>query len=276
MKGILKNINTILCLTILSMMFCDGAFASVNNNTTKEEFEAYKSTVDEKISTLTRYTDELQTLFDQSKNRIQDELKSYYNSELNKNPFYRLSKNQMGNLKNSMLEHYDICPMDVDLTFEIRRTIKTDVLWENRDEEEKQILTAMGRANQRYFQPSSFNIVSMKWRNASKSIARTGNDIHARIFHQFVNYHKWITVASYAKLISGKIVGFYFEGVNENWSLCGVNLDLSAHSYTHTHPYALTDTGEIWFALPAVVAGYFPLSKDNPQWGYFPKLVIEE
>ncbi|WP_028864309.1 hypothetical protein, partial [Psychromonas aquimarina] len=76
-------------------------------------------------------------------------------------PFYRLTKNQYGNLADGLLEHYSINNA-FPITFEVHRTITSGVNWALRDAEEQEILTAMGLGGGQSFIPS-IPIIKMSW-----------------------------------------------------------------------------------------------------------------
>ncbi|MCF6808529.1 phage tail protein [Thiotrichales bacterium 19S9-12] len=178
-------------------------------------------------------------------------------------PYWRLSRNQKGTITNGMLDHFSYVHSDCDIHFEVYRKFKSGISWENRDEEEKEILTAMGKSGVKHSLPE-FNIIRVRW--TKKDASSLG-----RLFFQFVNYHGWITSACYAKLVSGSIgYGFALEGVTDQWGLCGNYIRLTGTSYIHTHPYAESDTGEVLFCLLGTMAGYFPLNREKPMWGLFP------
>lgn len=159
-------------------------------------------------------------------------------------------------------------PDDWQVKFEIYKTIKHNVKWEDRDYEEQEILKAMGKNNLIHILPE-FHVIKMKWRNA----IRHGG---SRVFYQHVSYSGWITTASYARLNSGEIDGHYFSGITDKWNLCGVSYKTGIHAYTYTHPFVKSKFGEVLFTLPAALAGNFPLEKENPKWGYFPYFVSKD
>ncbi|WP_440681956.1 hypothetical protein [Cysteiniphilum halobium] len=208
-------------------------------------------------------------------NEHQHDERYYQKSEVDNKaygyPYWRLSRNQLGTITNGALDHFVINP-NITISFEIYKTIHSDVPWENRDAEEQEILTAMGRHGQRYFAPNYFHIVRIRWSGATPGDTSTGK---YWLFYQYINYHNFVTTACYAKLVSGGIEvngGNYFEGVNSQWGICGVTLDLQGASYHHPHPYPSSASGEVLFCMLANVAGCFPLDRNNPKWGYLPYL----
>ncbi|MCF6764834.1 hypothetical protein L3V82_03535 [Thiotrichales bacterium 19S3-7] len=180
-------------------------------------------------------------------------------------PYWRLSRNQLGSITDGRLDYFNTIIEDIDVKFEVYRRFKSGIPWEERDQEEQQILTAMGKEEIMHTMPE-FNIVRMQWHKK--------NDFKpARLFFQYVNYHNWVTYGCYAKLISGKLkddgVG-YFNNLSDQWGLCGNSLLLNKTSYFHPHSYVESKTGEILFCLLTAVAGRLLLDRNKPRWGYFP------
>ncbi|MCF6777672.1 hypothetical protein L3V83_13965 [Thiotrichales bacterium 19X7-9] len=175
-------------------------------------------------------------------------------------PYWRLTRNQLGTVTNGILDYFSVVA-DCDITFEVYRTIETGIPWDQRDAEEQEILTAMGKSGITYTEPE-FNIVKMNWTKNLEGNART--------FLQVVHYHTWVTHGSYAKLISGSIRGSYFDGITSSWGLCGNSILLTNASYATPHPYAETDTGEVLFCMLGTMAGRFPISRSKPMWGFIP------
>ncbi|MCF6777397.1 hypothetical protein L3V83_12570 [Thiotrichales bacterium 19X7-9] len=176
-------------------------------------------------------------------------------------PYWRLSRNQLGQVTDGNLNYFSKVN-DCEVTFEVYRTIKTGIPWENRDQEEQEILTAMGKSGITYTQPE-FNVVKMNWINKA-------TDDAARTFLQQVIYHTWVTHGCYAKLINGVIRGSYFDGITSEWGICGSSILLKSSSYATPHPYAETDTGEVLFCMLGTIAGRFPISRSKPMWGFIP------
>ncbi len=208
-------------------------------------------------------------------NEHQHDERYYLKSEIDNKaygyPYWRLSRNQLGTITNGRLDYFVINP-NITISFEIYKTIHSDVPWENRDAEEQEILTAMGRYGQRYFYPPYFNIVRVRW---SGVIDNNYTVEKYWLFYWFINYHNFVTVGCYSKLINGGISinnGAYFEGITDKWGLCGVTYSLEDTSYIHPHPYPSSESGEILFCMLANVAGRFPLDRANPRWGYLPYL----
>lgn len=179
------------------------------------------------------------------------------------NPFWRQSKNQIGKVTEGQLEGFTINTA-IDLRFSVYKTIKTGVLWKDRDNEEKEILMAMGKKEAVHFYPSEFNVVKMTWSTPTEGKYWS--------FYQFIAYNNWVTFASYAKLISGNISGSYFGGITNEWRLCGEHTNLQSISYAHPHPYPETASGEVLFCMLANIVGKFPLNPNHPTFGYLPYL----
>lgn len=180
-------------------------------------------------------------------------------------PYYRLGRNQLGSVSNGLLNYFYAITADCDVHFEVHRTVKSDIPWAERDEDEQALLTAMGKSGARYTLPQ-FNVVRVTWKR------KPGISL-GRLFVQQIIYHSWITSGCYAKLISGAISdknGGYFQGITHEWGLCGYSVMLNSTSYTNPHPYAASDTGEVLFCLLGSIAGYLPIDRNNPRWGYFP------
>ncbi|TNF69314.1 MAG: hypothetical protein EP298_04030 [Gammaproteobacteria bacterium] len=148
------------------------------------------------------------------------------------------------------------------------KTIKTNVIWQDRDSQEQEILKAMNKENIQHTLPE-FNIIKMTWKKIFV-------EDKGRLFFQMIKYHTWVTNACYAKLVSGHLSGSYFENISDQWGLCGTSKLLNHTSYTTPHPYAQSETGEVHFCLLGTVAGRFPLDRNNPKWGYLPYIQVLE
>ncbi|MCF6766603.1 hypothetical protein L3V82_12570 [Thiotrichales bacterium 19S3-7] len=178
-------------------------------------------------------------------------------------PYWRLSRNQIGTVTDGMLDYFSKNSR-FPITFEIYKTIKTDRLWEERDQEEQEILKAMAKEGIEHLQPE-FNVIKMSWNSANVS----GSSID-HTFFQVVYYTTWLTHACYAKLVSGEISGFYFDNITSEWGLCGTSHHTSKVGYIHPHPYISTESGIVLFCMLGTIAGRFPLDNSKPEWGYFP------
>lgn len=266
-----------------------SAFASASrlgvNVVTQADFNAYKQevtqqfqgvskqlgTLNDSIAKLAQDNQELYELIQTNKTTINNNKKDADDNLNNKaleiqseQPFWRLSKNQIGNVSPGS---FDANPA-VKTDFSIYRTIKSGIPWDQRDSEEKEILTAMGLKNQQYFYPWTINIVKFKWSGVKPGDFSTNK---YWVFRYVVNYKSAMTVGSYAKLITGKVNSAIFTGINDHWGLCGTSYSWS-FGYAHFDIDPLTESGELLFALPGVVAGKFLLDRNNPTWGYFPYL----
>ncbi|TNF65683.1 MAG: hypothetical protein EP298_11110 [Gammaproteobacteria bacterium] len=231
------------------------------------------------IDDVLKATTDLNTAVSTECQRIEDklnELELYksqllasYNAELARYqedgwpPHFRLSRNQIGTVTEGILDYFSIVA-DCDITFEVIRTIRTGIVWEDRDAEEQAILSAMGKEGITHTLPE-FNIIKMTW---TKKLPKE----NSRLFLQSVNYHTYVTHGSYAKLVQGNLRGSYFEGITNEWGLCGGTNLLTNASYATPHPYAETETGEVHFCLLGTLAGRFPIIRSKPRWGYFPYL----
>ncbi len=229
--------------------------------------------VSEKVATLYNQLEQHKEDLALSKIKLEEEqaknkraFEESLNEHLYQMPFFRLSPNQLGAVSNDLLDGFTINTNGISIVFSTYKTIHSNVAWEDRDSEEREILTAMGRLGQRYFAPSPLYVVRMTWNNAD-----IGGSGYWAFYHR-INYHNWVTHASYAKLISGKIEESYFKGITDQWRLCGAAQSLEATSYTHPHPYIKSTSGEVLFTMLASVAGKFPLDREKPKWGFIPYL----
>ena len=181
-------------------------------------------------------------------------------------PFYRQSKNQFGNLVDKMLDGFDKSKaFSIDVS--LYREIKTGIDWEQRDNEEKEILTCMGLKGHTFFQPK-IRILRMVWSGYDQE-KHNSNCIWPIIP---ANRSVPVTAGSYAKLISGDIRSTWLNGVHHGWAVCGATYESQPGLYFHAHPYVYSPAGEVLFFWPAVVTGYVPLDRDKPLWGYYPSM----
>ncbi|QTL34095.1 hypothetical protein [Pseudoalteromonas viridis] len=181
------------------------------------------------------------------------------------NTFIRLTKNQFGYLTASgLMQDFTHNPA-LSMSFEVYRTIESGILWADRDEEEKEILTAMGLTGRAHFKPAPIRIIRMRWQDAPA-------DKGAHAFYQVIHSSNRLTCASYAKLVSGSIYGTGFHGITDEWGLCGNYYGGKPGTYLHCHPYINSPSGEVLFAWFGVVSGFVPLDRDNPVWGYYPHI----
>ncbi|SKA57806.1 hypothetical protein [Photobacterium toruni] len=185
------------------------------------------------------------------------------------NAIFRQTKNQYCNLTGTNLDYF---AKNAQYTIEVSlyRTIATGVVWSERDAEEKEIMTAMGMAGNQHFQPA-IRVMKMVWSNYNSS-AHSNYSIYP---NPIANISGYITVASYAKLISGSISNMWLDGITDNWSLCGKHYNGRPGAYLHAHPYVGSASGEVLFIWPGVVSGHVPLDKNAPKWGYWPSMYGE-
>lgn len=176
-------------------------------------------------------------------------------------PYRRITRNQFGNVLGGKLTDWSENG-SATINVSVKRDIATGVEWSLRDAEEKAILTAMGMAGMQYFIPA-IRVLRITWSKPAGS--GTGN----LPFH-VLPMRSDLTVASYAKLVSGAAGGSYIEGIGAEWKLCGKHVEAShAGNYFHSHPYVYSDAGELELILPAAISGHFPLDPKNPRWGFF-------
>lgn len=224
-----------------------------------EAANALTATVDNKIQDI-----------DQKVNEKTGELDQYLLNARMEYPFFRLTKNQFGTVTNGILDHYATNGL-FSITFSDYRTLYTGTVWEERDAEERDILTAMGLAGQQYFSPD-IKVTRMRWSGCD---AHLGGP-YRHTFNQHVPFANVMTCASYAKLLSGGLEGLGFAGITKEWGLCGTHIGGGAGSYTHNHPYATTPSGEVLFIWYASVSGLVPLDRTNPRWGFYPYVDITD
>jgi len=181
-------------------------------------------------------------------------------------PIYRQTKNQYGNLTDTSLDFFSKnSQFNIDIS--LYREIHSNVEWALRDAEEKEIMTAMGVAGVKHFQPT-IRVMKMVWSGFD-----AGNHSTHSIFPNPIgNGSCAVTIASYAKLISGSISGWWLAGVNDVWGLCGTNRKGAQGRYLHAHPYVSTPFGEVLFIWAGIVSGHVPLDRDAPKWGYWPSM----
>ncbi len=208
------------------------------------------------------------TAIDQKATDAQADVDSYLISARSENAIYRQTKNQNGNLTAGMLDNFS-ANAGFTITISLYRTILSGIAWASRDLEEKEILTAMGMANVVNFQPS-IRVMKKVW--SGFVIGNTNYTIYP---NPIVNLSGMVTVASYAKIITGSIWNHWLHGANNEWGLCGANMPGNPGGYLHAHPQVSTASGEVLFIWPAAVSGYVPLDRNNPKWGYYPSMYGE-
>ena len=152
--------------------------------------------------------------------------------------FFRQSKNQFCNVTGTKLDnfqHNSQKTIDVSLY----REIKTGIDWAARDAEEQEIMKAMGMDKTKYFQPQ-IRVMKMVW--SGYNAATHSN--YSLFPHPISNGSGALTIASYAKLISGSIRGWWLQGITNTWGLCG--------THYNGHPGALYPRSFPMLVLPRV------------------------
>lgn len=145
------------------------------------------------------------------------------------------------------------------------KTILNDgTLFDSRDAESKEILTAMGYYGARYFEA---DIVI-------KKIIWTARDGYALPYNRITNTFKRLyTAGAFIKLLKGTGTGYYMHGAELNkWKLCGMTTYDTKYGYANTHGYDNNSTvsggGELLIAMPGIVGGHFDFT--NPtNWRIF-------
>ncbi|NOU53095.1 hypothetical protein HG263_21580 [Pseudoalteromonas sp. JBTF-M23] len=219
--------------------------------------------VTSKLSTINSTVDAKMQEIDGSLNTAVTSLNDYLARARAEHPFYRLTKNQLGTVTSNVLDGYSVNGA-FPIQFELYRVVQSGIAWELRDDEEKEILTAMGRARAVHFSPD-INVVKMTWSGWQSSVS-------APTFYQKSDKSTTLTCASYARLVSGSLgsAAAGFTGITNEWGLCGDVFSGSPGSYFHDHPYIASESGEILFFWYATVAGLVPLERNRPRWGHFP------
>ncbi|MEC6831236.1 hypothetical protein VXS06_05580 [Photobacterium toruni] len=185
------------------------------------------------------------------------------------NAIFRQSKNQYCNLTGTNLDYFS---KNSQFTIEVSlyREINTGTLFVDRDAEEQEILRSMGMNNVKYFQPK-IRVMKLSW-----SGYEANKHSNYSIFPNPIgNMTGYLTVASYAKLVSGSISGMWLTNVTSEWGLCGNVYGGNPGRYLHAHPVVNTAAGEVLFIWPAIVSGCVPLDRNAPKWGYWPSMYGE-
>lgn len=232
------------------------------------------ATVEEKItdlqnsnanltSAVSSYTTEIIEKMGQIDARVaakEQEVDTYLSNARLQQCFVRLTRNQYGHITDNVLDHYSV-NSTFNISFSEHRTISSGTPWESRDAEEKEIMTAMGIAGRQHFRPP-IKVIRMTWDGWNSTKPR-------HTFHQAIHLPSTATVASYAKLISGEIYEHGFQGITNEWGLCGRYYQHSPGGYANTHPHVASASGEVLFTWYAAVSGYVPLNRESPQWGFY-------
>ncbi|WP_347361810.1 hypothetical protein [Vibrio vulnificus] len=185
------------------------------------------------------------------------------------NAIFRQSKNQYCNVTGTALDYFSRNPtFTTEVT--LYRTIASGVPWADRDPEEQEILTAMGMAGKVHFNPA-IRVMKLAWSGFQSGV----HNSYSIYPNPIGNGSGWVTIASYAKLLSGSISGWWLNGVHSSWALCGMHYAGGPGRYIHAHPYVGSASGEVLFIWPGIVSGYVPLDKNAPKWGYWPSMYGE-
>ncbi|MEN3809805.1 hypothetical protein ABH309_06220 [Chromobacterium piscinae] len=177
-------------------------------------------------------------------------------------PFHRITANQFGNILNSALVGWRV-DGGTTVTVTVKREILSGVAWSARDPEEMTILTAMGMTGVKDFLPGVIRVLSLTW-------SKNAGAPNTLLPFQVLPMRQHMTVACYARLISGAADGCYLSGITSEWRQCGGYIgNVHGGGYAHIHPSGITDTGSLELILPGAVAGHFPLNPSSPTWGWF-------
>lgn len=194
---------------------------------------------------------------------------SYIAGARGENGITRQSRNQYGNLSGDNLDYF-AKNSAFDIRVSLYRTIVTGIEWADRDAEEQEILTAMGRKGVKHFTPA-IRVLKMVWSGYDAN-----NHSGYTIFPSpTMSGSTYVTAGCYAKLLSGDIRGHWLNGVNDQWGCCGYKYAPVPGRYIHSHPYVYSTSGEVLFVWAGAVSGLVSLDRDNPKWGYFPSLYGE-
>ncbi len=194
--------------------------------------------------------------YDSRVTAAQAKVSNYISTEDAYKQFYRLSKNDVlagvsGNVP-------DFWFSSDAFTYTLVQEVQTAKAWDDRTEEERDLLRAMSRQGT-YYIYRNFNIWRMDWTPTQ--------NYHA--LYQRVNNAIASTVGAMTKLLSGSIEHNWAHGATNAWKLTGYHLDPSRNDYIHhMHPVRTSDYGSMLFALPAAIAGHVRL--DASYWGTFP------
>lgn len=176
----------------------------------------------------------------------------------NKAPYYRLTKNQLlTGTSGSVPTGWSTHP---DCTFTLVQSVVETTEWNDRTEDERELLTLMGRTGEKnYF--DTFNIWRMDWVDSDI-------DNYSYTMYQGVNGSTAVSVAAFTKILSGDIVGYWADGATNQWKLTGNYYGFNKHRYHHIHAHRQTPIGSVLIALPAAITGF--INFDPKTWGQFP------
>ena len=227
------------------------------------------------VSTLDQATQIYQqqnTVINTAVTDMQDAVNGYLADASGQKPLIRLTPRQYGNLERDNLAGW--VKNGFNISVSLYRTIYGGIALDERDAESQEILTAMGMRSPKHFFPN-INVLRMTWSGKNSYGNYDPGSRAYTIYPGRTPVQQGYTAASYAKLVSGEIRGEWLgdgaTAVNNQWGLCGVaRRNVKPGRYTHSHPYAVSDSGEVLFIWPAVVSGYVPLDRDNPMWRWLP------
>lgn len=187
--------------------------------------------------------------------QAESKIDSYTNTADVYVPFYRLTKNDALTVTSgSIPDHWHSSNA---FTYTLVQSVETAKAWDDRTEEERDLLRAMSREGTFYIY-RNFNIWRMDW--------TAGEDDGG--LYQKANSIVPTTVGAMTKLLSGSIEGNWAEGATNEWKLTGRHIPPSSWNYHYIVPSRTSDTGSMLFALPAAIAGHVRL--DASYWGTFP------
>ncbi|MEM5550082.1 hypothetical protein WNY63_04985 [Pseudoalteromonas neustonica] len=225
--------------------------------------DALTEVVTEKVSAVNKAVNQA---VEQSKSKVD----GYIAGAEKQLPIYRQSKNQIGNVINGNLDYF-IKNSAFNIEVSIYREINSGIEWEARDDEEKEIMRAMGLAGKQYFKPK-IQVISMKW----SGFISEENSGYTMYPNPVCSGSVLTTIASYAKLLNGSITSSWLKNVTNEWKICGEHRSPSPGGYIHAHPYVRSANGEVLFIWPAVVSGKVSLDPDKPAWGYYPGIFNDQ
>ncbi|MFA0546371.1 hypothetical protein [Vibrio splendidus] len=188
----------------------------------------------------------------------------YLASARSENAIYRQSRNQSGMLTDGNLDFFSK-NSKFAINVSLYRTISSGIEWNARDSEEQEILTSMGMKNYKHFQPQ-IRVMKLEW----DGFLPSDHSSHSIYPNPIGNGSGTLTIGSYAKLISGSIRGWWLNGINSEWGICGQNSQGKPGRYIHAYPYVQSAAGEVLFIWPGIVSGHITIDRASPQWGFWP------
>ena len=138
--------------------------------------------------------------------------------------------------------------------------VQSNLPWDERSDVEKELLTAMGRANATYLH-AHFSIYRLSWSNGPCDW----------LMYQRAPSLPVLFSAAFTKRELGTVQGAWATGNDVTWKLTGKAFfgSESPGGYVNPHPSTTTPSGAILVAMPANVAGWVNLSQPL-NWGWFP------